>query len=122
VTARRPELLAALLTIWRWGRQTPSVQGTRLGASVNGAAGSAIRSLPLVVRIRQISEAKERDEHRQVIADLFRIWWKHHREPPVAVRQLRDDIKQVLDQQGHDRQYLAAKLRNSPGRAWPDSF
>jgi hypothetical protein len=63
----------------------------------------------------RISEAKQRDGRRQVIADLFRIWWEHHRDLPVPVRQLHDDIKQVLDPQGRSRQYLASQLEKLSG-------
>jgi hypothetical protein len=61
VTARRFELLTALLTIWRWGRQTPSISpGRALGSFEKWCRWFAIRSLPLAVRIRQSESARRR--------------------------------------------------------------
>src|SRR5262249_781105 len=47
--------------------------------------------------------------------ELFRVWWEHHRDLPRAVRQLDDNVKQVLDPQGRGRQYLAAQLEKLSG-------
>ena len=54
VGARRAELLAALLTIWRWGRRADEdiQEGRPLGASHHGAGGCAIRCLTLAVEIQ----------------------------------------------------------------------
>jgi hypothetical protein len=44
VAARRSELLAALLTIWRWGRlATDMGRAVHSAASINGPGGCAIR-------------------------------------------------------------------------------
>ena len=45
----------------------------------------------------RVSEAKERDGRRQAIAELFAIWWEIHRDRPVAIRDLHDDVKQAAD-------------------------
>jgi hypothetical protein len=63
----------------------------------------------------RISEAKQRDGRRQVTADLFRIWWERHRDLPVPIRELLDDVKQVLDPQGRGRQYVASQLERLSG-------
>jgi hypothetical protein len=51
VSKRRAELLAALLTIWRWGRSTSS-RASRSAASNTGVGGCAIRCLRSAVRTR----------------------------------------------------------------------
>jgi hypothetical protein len=118
VTTRRPELLAALLTIFRWGRQTPGInRGRVLGSFEQWCrwVRDPLIALGCQDPAERISEAKERDGRRQVIADLFRMWWEHHGDLPVAVRQLDDNIKQLLDPQGRGRQYLASQLEKLSG-------
>ena len=65
--------------------------------------------------VERVSEAKQRDGRRQDVADLFAIWWDKHHDQPVAVRQLHDDVKQVLDPQGRGRQYVASQLEKLAG-------
>lgn len=62
-----------------------------------------------------MSEAKERDGRRQMVADLFAIWWERHRDEPMAVRQLHDDVKQVADPHGRGRQHLTSQLEKLAG-------
>jgi hypothetical protein len=53
---------------------------------------------------------------RQATADLFAIWWEKHRDRPVKVRDLDDDVKQAVDPQGRGtRQYLASQLEKLAG-------
>jgi hypothetical protein len=118
VTARRLELLAALLTIWRWGRRTPSISGGRtLGSFEQWCrwVRDPLIALGCQDPAERVSEAKERDGRRQMIAELFRIWWEHDGDLPVAVRELHDEVKQVLDPQGRGRQYLASQLEKLSG-------
>jgi hypothetical protein len=118
VTARRRELLSALLTIWRWGRQTPGIRsGRTLGNFEQWCpwVRDPLMALGCQDPAERISEVKERDGRRQIIAELFRVWWEHHRDLPRAVRQLEDNVKQVLDPQGRGRQYLAAQLEKLSG-------
>lgn len=63
----------------------------------------------------RVSQAKERDGRRQAVADLFATWWEKHRDQPIAVRQLHDDVKQAADPQGRGRQHLAAQLEKLAG-------
>ena len=62
-----------------------------------------------------MSEAKERDGRRQAVADLFATWWEKHRDLPIAIRQLHDDVKQAADPQGRGRQHLASQLEKLAG-------
>ena len=62
-----------------------------------------------------MSEAKERDGRRQTLAEVISIWWQKHQDRPVAVRELHEDVRQVLDPQGRGRQYLAACVERLAG-------
>lgn len=122
VTARRTELLVALLTIWRWGRIAKEIKkeikaGLPLGSFEQWCLWVRDPLLELGCRdpAERVSEAKERDGRRQVLADLFAIWWEQHQDQPVAVRQLHDDVKQVADPQGRGRQHLASQLEKLTG-------
>ena len=115
---RRRELLAALLTIWRWGRlDTGLSRGRPLGSFEQW--GEWVRDPLLTLGCQdpaeRISEAKERDGRRQVITDLFKIWWQRHESRPVPIRELHDDVRQAVDPQGRGRQFLASSLERLVG-------
>jgi hypothetical protein len=118
VTARRKELLAALLTIWRWGRIAADIKsGLPLGSFEQW--GQWVRDPLLALGcqdpVARVSEAKERDGRRQTVADIISIWWERHQDRPVPVRQLHDDVKEALDPQGRGRQYLTARVEGLTG-------
>jgi hypothetical protein len=118
VTARRSELLAALLTIWRWGRSaTGIVAGLPLGSFEQW--GRWVRDPLLALGCQdpaeRVSEAKERDGRRQATADLFVIWWEKHGKQPIAVRELHEEVRQAVDPQGRGRQHLASQLEKLAG-------
>jgi hypothetical protein len=119
VTARRSELLAAMLTIWRWGRiaTTDIKAGLPLGSFPQWCrwVRDPLLALGCQDPVERISEAKERDGRRQVVADLFAIWWKKHGDLPIAVRQLHRDVKKAADPQGRGRQHLASLLERLAG-------
>jgi hypothetical protein len=46
---------------------------------------------------------------------FFAIWWERHRDQPIAVRQLHDDVRHAVDPQDRGRQYLAAQLEKLAG-------
>jgi hypothetical protein len=118
VMARRQELLAALLTIWRWGRQAPGIsRGRALGSFEQWSrwVRDPLIALGCQDPAERISEAKQRDGRRQVMADLFTIWWERHADLPVTVSELHEDVKQVLDPQGRSRQYRASQVEKLSG-------
>jgi hypothetical protein len=65
--------------------------------------------------VQRVSEAKERDGRRQTVAEAFALWWEKHREQPVTVQQLHEEVKQVADSQERGRQYLASYLEKLAG-------
>jgi hypothetical protein len=118
VTKRRAELLAELLTIWRWGRLARDIgTGRALGSFEQWCAWVRDPLLELGCKdpAERVSESKERDDRRQVIAELFAVWWETHRDRPMAIRELHDDVRQVADPQGRGRQYLASQLEKLAG-------
>jgi hypothetical protein len=118
VTDRRRELLAALLTIWRWGRITVDIKsGLPLGSFEQWCrwVRDPLLALGCQDPVERVSEAKERDGRRQATGDLFTIWWQWHRDEPIAVRQLHDDVRRAVDPQDRGRQYIASQLEKLAG-------
>ena len=118
VIARRKELLAALLTIWRWGRIARDVvAGRPLGNFTQwcGWVRDPLLALGCHDPAERVSEAKERDGRRQALADLFAIWWERHREHPIPERHLHDDVRQALDPQDRGCQHRASQLEKLAG-------
>ena len=115
---RRKELLAALLTIWRWGRIATGIKAGRpLGSFEQWTKWVRDPLLDLGCQdpAERVSEAKLRDGQRQETADLFEVWWKKHGDRPIAASKLHDDVKQAADPQKRGRQHLASKLANLTG-------
>jgi hypothetical protein len=118
VTARRKELLAALLSIWRWGRIATDMQsGLPLGSFAQWCrwVRDPLLALGCHDPAERVSEAKERDGRRQAIVDLFATWWERHGDAPVPLRFLHDDVKHAADAQGRGRQYLSSVLEKLAG-------
>jgi hypothetical protein len=117
VTRRRPELLAALLTIWRYGRLTELEKGKPLGSYEEW--GSWVRDPLLALGckdpVERITEDKRRDPGRQAIVAMFELWWERHRGSPVEVNRLDEGVKHVIDPHGRGRQFLAAYLEKLDG-------
>jgi hypothetical protein len=118
VTARRKELLAALLTIWRWGRVAATIEaGLPLGSFEQWCqwVRDPLLALGCHDSVARIGEIKERDGHRQAINELFTIWWHRHGDQPVTISQLHDDVKHTADPHGRGRQHLAAYMETLAG-------
>ena len=115
ILAERSELLAALLTIWRWGRQQIDLPaGKPLGSFEQWSSWVRDPLLALGCKdpVEQISEAKGRDSRRQSTADLFDTWWGRHGERPITVAKLHDDVKLIADPQCRGRQFLTTVIGN----------
>jgi hypothetical protein len=118
VTAQRTELLAAALTIWRWGQIAPNVEvGLPFGSFEQWCrwVRDPLFAFGCQDPVARVGEAKERDRGRQDVADLFAIWWEKHGDRPMAVRDLHVDVMMALDPQDRGRQYLAARLEKLDG-------
>jgi hypothetical protein len=93
VTKNRDRLLAAALTIWRWGRVAQSLPaGQPLGSFEQWCSWVRDPLLALGCKdpAERVAESKERDGRRQVIADLLNTWWKKHGNNPMPVADLAD--------------------------------
>jgi putative DNA primase/helicase len=107
----RSELLAAGLTILRWGRQnTASIErGRALGSFEDW--GLWVRD-PLVALgcrdpVDRISALKARDPERQRVIALFAAWHEAHGHNPVKVTDLAETVRNIADPNNRGRQYLA---------------
>lgn len=119
IKCRRAELLAAVLTIWRWGRQNQGAlqRGKPFGSFETWASWvrDPLLTLGCTDPVAQISKAKARDPRRQRIAELFAAWWENHRSAPMKVEELDDAVKAIADPQGRGRQYRATFMSTLSG-------
>ncbi|HZZ22729.1 MAG TPA: hypothetical protein VFE60_09205 [Roseiarcus sp.] len=117
VGKRRTELLVALLTIWRWGRQNHLATGLALGSY--GQWCSWVRdpllALDCTDPVERIAANKQRDPWRQSIMQIFDAWRKYHGDHPVAVADLHDEVRYAIDPQKRGRQYRTAFLAKLAG-------
>jgi hypothetical protein len=114
---RRGELLAAALTIWRWGRQNSLKPGIALGSFEKW--GTWVRDPLLALGcqdpVAQIREIKARDPHRQRVAEIYELWWEHHGEAPTKASELAEEVKAAIDPQGRGRQFIAKAVEDLSG-------
>ncbi len=117
VARDRTKLLAAALTIWRWGRLECLPEGRTLGSFETWCRWVRDPLVALGCRdpVERIGEAKERDGRRQSAAELFTTWWEKHGDHPVAVRDLHPDVRHLIDAQDRGRQYVSAQLEKLTG-------
>jgi hypothetical protein len=111
---RRAELLAAALTIWRWGRQRAAdfEAGRPLGSFEEWSEWCRDPLLALGCRdpVERIDEIKSNDPHRRQIVELFDAWDGHYGERPVKAAALAEPVRVLVDPQGRGRQHIAARL------------
>ena len=117
VFAQRTELLAAILTIWRWGMKTSLAPGLPLGSFQQRCCWVRDPLIALGCQdvAARVAETKIQDARRQDIARLFENWSERHGANPVAVRDLDVVLVTALDPQGRGRQYVAARLEKLVG-------
>jgi hypothetical protein len=114
---RRSELLVALLTIWRWGRQNRLERGIVLGSYEQWCAWARdpLIALGCADPVARVIETKQRDPQRQATHDLFVVWWGHHRDAPTKAYELHLEGQKIIDPQGRGRQFVAAQLEKLVG-------
>jgi hypothetical protein len=117
--AARAELLAAALTIWRWGRMCGDdlPKGRSLGSF--DLWGRWCRDPLLALGCRdpaaRVADAKAADPRRQKVAEIFAAWSQAHGDKPMAVADLAELVKVAADPAGRGRQYLASVIRALDG-------
>jgi len=119
IVRKRADLLAAVLTIWRWGRQNAAdlVSGKALGSFETWAEWCRDPLLALGCRdpVERIELFKSKDPQRQRIGELFRTWWACHGSKPITVNDLAQPVKAIVDPQMRGRQYQAVAIGNLAG-------
>jgi hypothetical protein len=117
VTAQRPVLLAAALTVWRWGQLEPQPGGRPMGSFIDWSqwVRDPLLALGCIDPAARVGEAKARDTRRQAVADMFAAWAHYHGESPVAAARLNDDVRAIADPQGRGRQFLSSYLEKLAG-------
>jgi hypothetical protein len=113
VTNNRDRLLAAALTIWRWGRVAQRLPaGQPLGSFEQWCrwVRDPLLALGCQDAAERVGEAKERDGRRQLITDLFVIRWAKHAGKPMPVADLAEEVKLIVDPQRRGRQFQASYL------------
>jgi putative DNA primase/helicase len=124
IEASRNKLLAAALTIWRWGRQraddadnADAARGLTLGSFEQW--GEWVRDPLLALGchdpVKRVRDIKERDPERQRILEIFTKWHEAHGATPMRASELHDEVKRAIDPQDHGRQYQARAVGNLVG-------
>lgn len=115
----RPALLAAVLTIWRWGRQNPDgmTQGLRLGSFETWAewVRDPLLTLGCADPVQRIQEAKAGDARRRQVYEFFDTWYAEHGEGHKPAKDLHEGVRAIADPHGHGRQFLTAFLDKLAG-------
>lgn len=111
---RRGELLAAVLTVWRWGRQNEAslTRGKPFGSFETWAKWirDPLLTLGCPDPVLAIAAAKARDPKRRQTAELFEAWWAAHDRLPMMAKDLCDEVKAILDPHNRGRQTIIAAL------------
>ena len=120
ILGRRKELIAAVLTIWRFGRTSPVIkEGMPIGSFETWAAWcrDPLFTLGCPDPVPRLCQEKERDPARLAMKDLFLVWRQHHRDEFVRIRDLHADVKAAIcalhgvDPQRASRQYIAMRVK-----------
>jgi len=117
VSKRRSELLAACLTIWRWGRLQNLEPGLPLGSFEQWCkwVRDPLLALGCQDPVARVHEAKSRDNQRQQVAEFFNAWYEHFGDQPVALRELPETLNALIDPQNRGRQFVAAQVQKLTG-------
>lgn len=107
VRAQRKRLLAAALTIWRWGRQHRLDPGISLGSFEMWGrwCRDPLLALGCLDPVARSSPSKTDDPHREQLAEFFAAWFQHHGSTAVRLEDLHQEVR-ALAGGGHSRQFL----------------
>ena len=117
--AGRAALLAAGLTIWRWGRQNAAAlhQGRPLGSFEDWCAWvrDPLLTLGCADPVERVAQIKASDPARRALAQLFAAWWEAHGSAPVKAANLAESVRDLIDPQGRGSQFIASFLTKHTG-------
>ena len=115
----RSDALAAVLTIWRWGRQNTNrlTKGKRLGSFETWIewVRDPLLTLGCADPVDRILEAKASDPARRRVAELFDAWYHHHHDGSRAAKDLDEEVRGIADPAGHGRQWMTSYLEKLTG-------
>lgn len=119
IREHRTELLAASITIWRWGRhnQHTLTRGVALGGYGQWASWvrDPLLTLGCADPVARIGETKAADPRRQEVANLLQTWHDCHGSNAIQQKQLDPRVLDILDPHGRGRQSVAARLLTFTG-------
>jgi len=118
VQSQRRELLAAVLTIWRWGRRNNIKGGLPLGSFERWACWcrDPLVALGCTDPVRRISDIKRDDPRRVQLVEFFTLWHELYGDRAVKIKNLDIRLRMLADPQGHgSRQSLASFVANLAG-------
>lgn len=118
IQSRRRELLAAALTIWRWGRRNDIKRGLPLGSFERWArwCRDPLVALGCTDPVKRISDIKRDDPRRVQLVEFFTQWHDLYGDRAVKIKNLDIRLRMLADPQGSgSRQSLASFVANLAG-------
>jgi len=119
VHADRANLLAAVLTIWRWAqvRSRQLIQGAPFPGYRQWSAWvrDALVSLGCRDPVARIGALKATDLRREDAAHLFETWYEHHGSQAVRAGDLAPAVRLLIDPHGRGRQFIVSALAGFEG-------
>jgi hypothetical protein len=114
IKVQRAELLGAVLTIWRWGRQNRLTPGMPLGSFEGWCSWcrDPLLALGCVDPVLRAADVKSEDPLRQRIFEFLQAWYAQYGSKPIKLRDLDVKVSAIL---GGSRQKLATSIRNLEG-------
>lgn len=117
VLERRDDLLSALLTIWRFGRQSNLPKGVPLGSFETWCAWvrDPLIALGCPDPVERVQELKQQDSERQEILDIFQSWYECHKSSWITQANLDMTVTVLLDPNSRGKNALTKRLRSLAG-------
>lgn len=115
----RAELLAAVLTIWLWGRQQGDAlpRGRPLGSYEMWSRWCRDPLLALGCRdpAERVAQVKAADPQRAAIREIFEVWAQHHGDAEMRALDLAEPVRRALDPRERGRSYLIRRVQALAG-------
>jgi hypothetical protein len=103
IQKHRAELLADVLTIWRWGRQNSAalLRGRPLGSFETWCewVRDPLLTLGCADPVERISEVKGKDQRRGRAVEILSTWWDRHQSSPVKASEIDEAVRALIDPQ-----------------------
>ncbi|WP_024336879.1 MULTISPECIES: hypothetical protein [Bradyrhizobium] len=118
IQRKRRDLLAAALTIWRWGRQNSLKQGQALGSFEQWASWcrDPLLALGCADPVQRISDIKRDDPRRVQVVEFFTTWHELYGDRAIKVKELDMRLSLLAHPHGRgSRQSLAGFVANLEG-------